>query len=302
MNAQEDVGVISTGASSDQAGSDNSDVMSSEREHFSSRLGFILATAGSAVGIGNLVGFSVNAAKNGGGAFLIIYTFFIVVICLPVMAAELAMGRKTKKGPVGAFGALSNQQSIWRAAGFIGVITPFMIGVFYTVISVWILGYLIMAAVGQLDYLAADGSFGEFINSPYIFVALIAVAAIIYGILKLGVQKGIEQFSKILMPALFVMLPALVAFVLTLDNASAGIAFYVIPDIDKITASVVNDALSHAFFSLSLGMGILITYDSYLTNKTDIVGSANLLHWLIAVSLLLPVYLFYRRSSHLIQR
>lgn len=249
--------------------------MSTEREQFSSRLGFILAAAGSAVGIGNLVGFPVNAAKNGGGAFLIIYALFVVAICLPVMAAELAMGRKTAKGPVGAFGALSNQQPMWRAAGFIGVITPFMIGVFYTVISVWILGYLIMAAVGQLDYLAVDGTFGSFINSPYIFISLIFVAALIYAILKLGVQKGIEQASKILMPALFIMLLALVAFVLTLDNASAGVAFYVIPDLSKITASVVNGALSQAFFSLSLGMGILITYGSYLTKKTDIVGSAK---------------------------
>jgi len=275
MNSQEKVGLISDGASSDEKASNNNDLMSSEREHFSSRLGFILAAAGSAVGIGNLVGFPVNAAKNGGGAFLIIYAFFIAVICIPVMAAELAMGRKTEKGPVGAFGALSNQQPIWRTAGLIGVITPFMIGVFYTVISVWILGYLIMAAVGNLDHLAADGTFGEFINSPYIFVALIVVAAIIYAILRLGVQKGIEQASKILMPALFVMLLALVAFVLTLDNAGAGIAFYMIPNIDKITASVVNGALSQAFFSLSLGMGVLITYGSYLTKKTDIVGSAK---------------------------
>lgn len=131
--------------SQEKGSNKNNDLISTKRECFSSRLGFILAAAGSAVGIGNLVGFPVNAAKNGGGAFLIIYAFFIVVICLPVMAAELAMGRKTEKGPVGA---LSNQQPMWRAAGLIRVITPFMIGVFYTVISVWILGYLIMAAVG----------------------------------------------------------------------------------------------------------------------------------------------------------
>ena len=225
MNSQEKVSEMNTGASIYEKSSNNNEAMSSERENFSSRLGFVLAAAGSAVGIGNLVGFPVNAAKNGGGAFLIIYAFFIVVICLPVMAAELAMGRKTEKGPVGAFGALSNQQPIWRAAGLIGVITPFMVGVFYTVISVWILGYLIMAATGKLSHLAVDGTFGEFINSPYIFVALIVVMTIIYAILRLGVQKGIEHASKILMPALFVMLLALVAFVLTLDNSGAGIDF-----------------------------------------------------------------------------
>ncbi|MDP2561154.1 sodium-dependent transporter [Psychrobium sp. 1_MG-2023] len=250
--------------------------MNDNREQFSSKLGFILAAAGSAVGIGNLVGFPVNAAKNGGGAFLVIYAIFVILICLPVMVAEFAMGRHTKKGPVGAFGTLSGQQPFWRGAGLIGVITPFMIGVFYTVISVWILGYLIMAAVGELEYLASPDSFGQYINSPYIFAAMLGVAAIIYLILKLGVQDGIEKASKILMPALFVMLLALVGFVLTLDNASAGISFYIIPQFDKITASVVNGALSQAFFSLSLGMGILLTYGSYLSRKTNIVSSAKM--------------------------
>jgi len=250
--------------------------MSEKREQFSSRLGFILAAAGSAVGIGNLVGFPVNAAKNGGGAFLIIYAVFVVAICLPVMMAELAMGRHTKKGPVGAFGALSNQNSGWRFAGLIGVITPFMIGVFYTVISVWILGYLVMAATGDLTYLASEPAFGEYINSPTLFLSMVGVAAIIFFILKMGVQEGIERASKILMPSLFFMLIGLVVFVLTLDNAMAGIKFYVIPDFEKITASVVNGALSQAFFSLSLGMGILITYGSYLSKQTNIVSSAKM--------------------------
>jgi len=250
--------------------------MSENREQFSSRLGFILAAAGSAVGIGNLVGFPVNAAKNGGGAFLIIYAIFVIAICLPVMMAEFAMGRKTNKGPVGAFGALSNQSGGWRLAGLIGVITPFMIGVFYTVISVWILGYLYMAATGDLTYLASKEAFDEYINSPTLFLSMIGVAAIIFFILKMGVKEGIERVSKILMPSLFFMLIGLVIFVLTLDNAMAGIKFYVIPDFDKITASVVNNALSQAFFSLSLGMGILITYGSYLSKQTDIVSSAKM--------------------------
>lgn len=250
--------------------------MSENREQFSSRLGFILAAAGSAVGIGNLVGFPVNAAKNGGGAFLILYALFVIAICLPVMMAEFAMGRHTNKGPVGAFGALSNQQSGWRLAGLLGVITPFMIGVFYTVISVWILGYLYMAATGNLSHLASEAAFGEYINSPTLFLSMIGVAAIIFLILKMGVQEGIEKASKILMPSLFVMLIGLVTFVLTLDNAMAGIEFYVIPDFEKITATVVNGALSQAFFSLSLGMGILITYGSYLSKQTNIVSSAKM--------------------------
>ena len=123
--------------------------MSTEREHFSSRLGFILAAAGSAVGIGNLVGFPVNAAKNGGGAFLLMYALFVFLICLPVMIAEMAVGRKTAKEPVGAYKALSGGSRAWGAAGFLGVLTPFMIAVFYMVLTVWIFGYIVLTLTGN---------------------------------------------------------------------------------------------------------------------------------------------------------
>lgn len=250
--------------------------MNNNREQFGSKLGFILAAAGSAVGIGNLVGFPVNAAKNGGGAFLVVYALFVIAICLPVMIAELSMGRNTQKGPVGAYSGIAGSNSPWKIAGILGVLTPFMIGIFYTVISVWILGYLFMAATGDLAHLASDGSFGSFVSSNYIFAAMLGVVALIYFILKMGVQDGIEKVAKVLMPALFFMLIALVIFVLTLDNASAGVEFYVIPDFSKITATVINGALSQAFFSLSLGMGILLTYGSYLSRKTNIVSSAKM--------------------------
>ncbi|MEH6582399.1 MAG: sodium-dependent transporter [Halioglobus sp.] len=250
--------------------------MSAAREQFSSRLGFVLAAAGSAVGIGNLVGFPVNAAKNGGGAFLLIYALFVFFVCLPVMMAELAMGRHTSKDPVGAYSQISEHQPGWRLAGLLGVITPFMIGVFYMVITIWLFGYLVMAASGQLEYLASPAGFGEYIGSPWVFVVMLLVAAMVYVILSSGVQEGIERAARLLMPALFVMLVALVAFVLTLDNAAAGVSFYIIPDFGKLNASVVNGALSQAFFSLSLGMGILITYGSYLSRKDNIVAAATM--------------------------
>ncbi|REL31686.1 sodium-dependent transporter [Thalassotalea euphylliae] len=250
--------------------------MSANREQFSSKLGFILAAAGSAVGIGNLVGFPVNAAKNGGGAFLLVYALFVLLVCLPVMVAEMAMGRKTQKEPVGAYKALNNGGTGWNLAGLLGVLTPFMIAVFYMVITVWIFGYIAITLGGGLDYLATPQAFGEFINSPYIFGAMVVVAAIINFILVAGVKNGIEKAAKTLMPTLFIMLVLMVVFVLTRDNAFAGVAFFVIPDFSKITPSVVNGALSQAFFSLSLGMGILITYGSYISKKADIVGSAKL--------------------------
>ncbi len=250
--------------------------MAAPRENFSSRIGFILAAAGSAVGIGNLVGFPVNAAKNGGGAFLIMYALFVFLICLPVMIAEMAVGRKTAKEPVGAYKSLSQGSSFWGAAGFLGVLTPFMIAVFYMVLTVWIFGYIALTVGGQLDYLASGAGFGEFINSPYLFVAMMVVAGIVNFILVAGVKDGIEKAAKILMPSLLIMLMVMVVFVLTLDNAFAGIEFFLVPDISKITPSVVNGALSQAFFSLSLGMGILITYGSYINRQTDIPNSAKL--------------------------
>ena len=250
--------------------------MSTEREHFSSRLGFILAAAGSAVGIGNLVGFPVNAAKNGGGAFLLMYALFVFLICLPVMIAEMAVGRKTAKEPVGAYKTLSGGSRAWGAAGFLGVLTPFMIAVFYMVLTVWIFGYIVLTLTGNLDYLASNNGFEEFVKSPYLFVGMVVVAGIVNFILVAGVKDGIERASKILMPTLFCMLLIMVIYVLTLDNALAGVKFFLIPDVSKLTPAVINGALSQAFFSLSLGMGILITYGSYINRKTDIVGSAKL--------------------------
>ena len=250
--------------------------MTALREKFSSRLGFVLATAGSAVGIGNLVGFPVNAAKNGGGAFLLIYLVFVFFICLPVLMAELAMGRHTRSNPVGAYSQISQHQQLWRLTGILKIITPFMIAVFYMVITVWLFGYLIMSASGQLDYLARPDSFNNTINSPYSFFAMLLVGAMVFFILSSGVQRGIERAAKVLMPSLFIMLLVLVVFVLSLDNALDGARFFIVPDITKLNAGVINNALSQAFFSLSLGMGILITYGSYLDKKDNILKAGSM--------------------------
>ncbi|MCF7519351.1 MULTISPECIES: sodium-dependent transporter [Pseudoalteromonas] len=250
--------------------------MSEKREHFSSRLGFILAAAGSAVGIGNLVGFPVSATKNGGGAFLLVYALFVIFICLPVMMAEMAMGRKAQKDPLGSYKLLAGNDPKWNFAGFLAVLTPFMIAVFYMVITVWIFGYLSQTAFGNLDALAQPDNFGTFINSYTVFGYMAVVAIIVNLILVGGVKEGIEKAAKFMMPALFVLLTALVVYVLTLDNAMAGVKYYIVPDFSKMNASVLNGALAQAFFSLSLGMGILMTYASYISKKDDIVGSAKM--------------------------
>jgi NSS family neurotransmitter:Na+ symporter len=249
--------------------------MAANREQFGSRIGFILAAAGSAVGIGNMVGFPVAAAKNGGGAFLLIYTLFVLFICLPVMLAEISVGRHSRKDPLGAYSDMSQKHPGWRLAGWLSIITPFMIAVFYLVITIWIFGYLVQSVLGNLDTLANPDTFNVFINSHHLLYYALAVLAVIYLILQGGVKQGIEKAAKIMMPALFIMLLVLVVFVLTLDNAFAGVSYYLVPDFSKVNGSVVSAALSQAFFSLSLGMGIMITYGSYLDKQSDLAGSAK---------------------------
>ncbi|MEX0617955.1 MAG: sodium-dependent transporter [Pseudohongiellaceae bacterium] len=250
--------------------------MEIDRGQFSSKLGFILAAAGSAVGLGNLVAFPVMASKNGGAAFLIIYIAFVALVCYPVMLAEIAMGRHSQRNPVGAFSLISRGSGVWRSIGKLAIITPFMIAVFYTVITVWIVEYIVLTVSGQLDVLAEPETFGVLVASPSLFVYVIVLFVIVFGILMGGVKGGIERLARVLMPTLAVMLLALVVFVLTLDNAGAGVAYYLVPDFTKIDGSVINGALSQAFFSLSLGMGILITYGSYFSRSDNIPRSAAL--------------------------
>lgn len=250
--------------------------MAEKREQFRSRLGFILAAAGSAVGIGNLVGFPVNAAKSGGGAFLVVYAFFVVFICMPVMIAEMSLGRHTQRNPLGAYKSVAGSNSLWQFGGWLALITPFMIAVFYQVLTVWLLGYFIGAVSGNLEAMSAEGYFGQFINNNGVFLYLGVLTVLIGIILNSGVQNGIERLAKVLMPSLFVMLIALTIFVLTLPNAFLGVQYYLVPDFSKINLSVINIALSQAFFSLSLGMGILITYGSYIRKTESVSGGAKM--------------------------
>ena len=250
--------------------------MAQNRGQFSSKLGFVLAAAGSAVGLGNLVAFPVMASKNGGAAFLVIYLFFVAFICYPVMMAEVAMGRRTARNPVGAFSALSAGSSIWRLAGMLAILTPFMISVFYSVITLWLVVYIKDIVSGNLDVLSQPGHFGEVVADPSLFGYLAGLLALMFFILLGGVKGGIERLARILMPALAVLLILLIAFVLTLDNAGLGVRYYLVPDFSRVDLRVVNGALSQAFFSLSLGMGILITYGSYFSRKDNIAQSSRM--------------------------
>jgi neurotransmitter:Na+ symporter, NSS family len=250
--------------------------MAIERGQFSSRLGFILAAAGSAVGLGNLVAFPVMASKNGGAVFLMVYVLFVALICFPVLLAEIAMGRHTRRNPVGAFSALTGGHPLWRAAGKLAILTPFMIAVFYTVVTVWILIFLFRALTGGLAELATASAFGDMIGSPGIFPWFIVLQLAVFGVLLGGVKGGIERLARVLMPTLALMLLGLIIFVMTLEDAMLGVRYYLVPDFSRLNGAVINAALNQAFFSLSLGMGIMITYGSYFSRKDRIMASGRM--------------------------
>ena len=186
------------------------------------------------------------------------------------------MGRHTNRNPVGAFSQLSGGHKGWRLAGMLAILTPFMIAVFYTVITVWLVIYIKEIATGGLEMLTSESAFGEIVARPSLFGYLIGLLILIFVILLGGVKGGIERLARVLMPTLAVMLVLLTLFVLTLDGAMVGIRYYLVPDFSQMNLSVVNGALSQAFFSLSLGMGILITYGSYFSREDNVAQSTRM--------------------------
>ncbi|WP_404422502.1 sodium-dependent transporter [Thalassospira australica] len=248
-----------------------------KREHWGSRLGFILAAAGSAVGLGNIWKFPYMAGENGGGAFLLIYLALVFTIGLSVMLAEMVIGRMAEKNAIGAFAKLKG--GAWPLVGLCGVAAAFIILSFYSVVAGWTISYMVKSITGALaieDPAALGNIFGGFISdpvSPLIYHALF-MALTIFVVLA-GVGSGIERASKILMPALFALLLILIVRSVTLPGAGEGIAFLLSPDFSKVTWATVSEALSQAFFSLSLGMGAMITYGSYLSKKENIASSAG---------------------------
>jgi len=247
------------------------------RDNWGSRAGFILAAAGSAIGLGNIWRFPYITGKNGGALFVLIYIGAVLILGLPIMLAEFALGRATAKNPVGAFHAIC-PGSKWRYTGFLGVITGVMILSFYSVIAGWTLGYCYKSLSGQFTEISkgqAAAIFRSFIANPGLQILLLAVFMILtIFIVSKGVSAGLEKYSKILMPALFLIMILLMIRSLTLPGAEKGLLFYLKPDFAKINGRVFLEAMGQAFFSLSLGMGTMLTYGSYLGKKENLVSSA----------------------------
>ncbi len=247
----------------------------SQREHFGSRIGFILAAVGSAVGLGNIWRFPFVAGENGGGAFVVIYFSLVLLIGLPVMLTELLIGRHTQRSAVGALERLGGPA--WKPLGLSGVVGGFILLSFYGAIGGITLRYTIMALLGRLhmDAAAAGQAFELFTRSPLqlVLYQLLFMAATVL-IVSRGIGQGIERFCKVSMPLLFVLLLMLVLRSVTLPGAGAGLSFYLQPDFASVSWNTVLAALSQAFFSLSLGIGAVLVYGSYLDRQTPLAGSA----------------------------
>jgi NSS family neurotransmitter:Na+ symporter len=239
------------------------------REQWGSQAGFILAAAGSAVGLGNIWRFPYLVGMNGGAAFVVVYLVLAMTVGLTVMLAEFCIGRASQKGTVGAFKELT-KNPLWRSLGWIGLLAGgFIILSYYGVIAGWTIKYMVGSFTGLMDQAAGGGS-ADYLNSflsdsksviAYQVAALIMTVAIVAG----GVGKGIEKSCKFMMPGLFAILLILIARSVTLPGAAAGLEFYLKPNFSKLSGKSVIDALGQGFFSLSLGMGIMITYGSYIS-------------------------------------
>ncbi len=239
-----------------------------ERGQWGSQLGFILASTGSAVGLGNVWRFPYLVGENGGAAFVVIYLFFVLVIATPCIFAEFALGRYTQKNPVGAITKI-RPGSPFKYVGILGVITGVGILSFYGIISGWIVGFIIKTAT------KSHMGFTEFVSDPLSVLMLFAFFLLLNVIIVYkGIAGGIERWSKILMPLLFILLVALIIYANTLEGSSEGLIFYLVPDFNKVTSSTFLSALGQAFFSLSLGMGVMITYGSYLPKTSNMFSSA----------------------------
>ncbi len=261
----------------------------SKRDSFGSRMGVIMAAAGSAVGLGNIWRFPYILGENGGGAFLIVYLVIIFAIGIPVMMSELVIGRRTERNPVGAFRMLSSRRP-WYLVGMMGIVAAFMILAFYTAVAGWTLEYIYQILIGGIkgkssaDLTVMFDVFRSESFRPALWfsVFLLATAGIVLG----GVRKGIEKSTKLLMPLLFILLLFMCVKALTLPGAGKGVEFLFKPDFSKITGTTVLMALGQAFFSLSIGMGTLITYGSYIPKDNKLASTAvqvSMIDLLVAV-------------------
>ncbi|MBQ3022641.1 MAG: sodium-dependent transporter [Clostridia bacterium] len=248
--------------------------MSNEnRGSFTGKIGFVLAAAGSAVGLGNIWRFPYLAAKYGGGIFLLTYIILALTFGFALMTAEIALGRKTGLSVVGAFSRLNKKFSF---LGYLAALVPAIILPYYSVIGGWVTKYLVAFCTGKGFVAAGDQFFGEFISSAteplgwfLIYIGLTALVVLF------GVEKGIEKVSKVMMPVLLLLSVVIAGYSLTIPGAFEGVKYYIMPDFSKFSAATVLSAMGQLFYSMSLAMGIMVTYGSYMKKDVNLEGSVT---------------------------
>jgi len=250
-----------------------------KRGTWGSKIAFIFAATGSAIGLGNIWRFPTMVSQHGGAVFVLVYILAVALIGFTVMLAELTIGRHAQKNPVGAIGYIK-PRTPWKIIGYLGVITGVCILSYYSVVAGWTIGYMVKTATGafsgEMTSQITDKIYTEFTSNPtqVIFLLFLFIGMTTYIISK-GVKKGIERWTKVLMPILFLLIIFLAVRALTLPGASAGVTYYLKPDFSKLSGTVILFALGQAFFSLSLGMGTMITYGSYISKSDNLVSSAG---------------------------
>ncbi len=241
------------------------------RAAWSGKAGFILAGAASAVGLGNLWRFPTLAAKYGGGMFILTYFVLAFTFGISLLLLETALGRHTRQSVIGAFSTLNKR---WKFAGILAALVPFIITPYYCIIGGWVTKYLVSYVTEAPGTIAAEGFFGGFITDPiFTYVFMIIFMLLCIGVVALGVKNGIEKANMIMMPLLLVMAIGISVFVLMQPGAREGAAYYLIPDFSKFSPDLVINALGQMFYSLSLAMGIMVTYGSYLEKKESLSES-----------------------------
>lgn len=254
-----------------------------EREKFGSRLGFILISAGCAIGLGNVYRFPITTGSYGGAAFVLIYVLFLLLLGVPVMTAELSVGRASQRSIATSFDLLEKPGQKWHWMKVIGVVGNYLLMMFYTTISGWMLIYFWKYVSGAMEGLSGGETLGNVFvgmlqNTGLMVCATFAVIIICFAICSIGLQKGVEKVTKVMMLALLTLMVGLSIYSCTLSNAAEGLKFYLIPNIEHMKAAgistVISSAMGQAFFTLSIGMGSIAIFGSYIDKKCSLLGEA----------------------------
>ena len=253
-----------------------------KRESFQSRLGFLLVSAGCAIGIGNVWRFPYVAGQNGGGLFVLFYLIFLLTLGVPVLTMELAVGRASRKGAVQGYQALEKPGSRWHIHGWFCIAGCYLLMMYYTTVAGWMLDYFVKFLTGAftgLDAAAVSGAFGQMLQSPVemtVFMALVVLLG--FTVVSFGLQKGLERISKFMMTALLLLILMLAVNSCLLPGAGAGLTFYLLPSLSRANAqglfSVITAAMNQAFFTLSLGISAMEIFGSYMTRQHTLAGEA----------------------------